>query len=45
MTEALDMQAYPETLKTYLIEQLSVPAERIQQASEHYSKVSKKTRA
>lgn len=38
MAQALDMQAYPQALKTYLIEQLSIPAERIRQASEHYSK-------
>ncbi|NKB98251.1 MAG: globin [Pseudomonadales bacterium] len=31
MAGALDQQPYPESLKTYLLEQLSVPAERIRQ--------------
>lgn len=31
MAHALSQQAYPESLKTYLLEQLSVPAERVRQ--------------
>ena len=31
MAHALSQQAYPESLKTYLLEQLAVPAERVRQ--------------
>ncbi len=34
MREALDRQPYPESLKTYLIEQLSVPAQAVHRVSQ-----------
>jgi len=36
MTQALKKQNYPDSLVHYLIEQLSIPAERIRLASEAY---------
>jgi len=36
MTQALEKQNYPDSLVQYLIEQLSIPAERIRLASEAY---------
>ena len=40
MQTALVKQGYPESLQTYLLEQLFVPAERIRQASQmHHGKL------